>query len=117
MKSLEDNMLESLKNKYFQFIPNPLIIIEKISSILPKNTNERNSKGILKIENPGADILFSAWCPTLDKTYQIYRTEMHIYREISKEKFEKIKSQSKKGLEEQIDRECVYELEWGCDIN
>ena len=60
MKSLEDNMLESLKNKYFQFIPNPLIIIEKISSILQKITNERNSKGILKIENPGADILFSA---------------------------------------------------------
>ena len=42
---------------------------------------------------------------------------MHIYREIFKEKFEKIKSQDKKGLEEQIDRECVYELEWGCDIN
>ena len=77
MPTLHDLILKGIENKYFQNALNPLIIVES-----PKTIRVEIGKG---------EATFPAWSPFDKEYYEIPLEDAIYYREISKEKFEKLK--------------------------
>jgi len=95
MPTIYNFIINSLKGKYFQNILNPSFIIQGPKSIYSTMISE--------------SALF-AWNPLQKKHFSIPLKEVHLYREISKEKFKKIQTMYGKGLESQIEREHDQEI-------
>jgi len=100
MVNLRDLMLESVKDKYFQNVLSPSLIIQP-SSFEPKMMGEPESK-------------ISAWAPLEERSYTLSLGETHLYRELSKEQFEKYKKIHEKGglekIEEAYDKEMAQTM-------
>ncbi|SRR6056297_2874021 len=89
-------LIEAYKDKYFQDLFSPT----KIASF---------SNTPVHLIESGSDKL-DAWFPIQEKWMQISFDRLHFYREITKEKFEKIKSLYNKGLEDRINKEHNKEI-------
>lgn len=96
-KTMYDLIFENLKGKYFQFVLDPLVIIQSPDVLQPKRMGKSESA-------------ISAWAPLQKEFHEVPLDSSHLYREISKSKFEQIKGNYERGLVDKIEEAHLKDL-------